>query len=125
MSFQTSDSNSIIDNFEADIPISQVVKTLCEVTSRRLVAVTTGVTKAETIVDWQQEKYTLSESQREKLITLYNIVKMLQKFEDDFSIYAFLMGRSPEMGDISPAEAIRAGKYSGAWAAAKNYVADE
>lgn len=121
MSVPTSGDKPINELFDIDIPISEVVEILCYVTSRRLVAVTTGVTSAETVTNWKNQKYSLDDSQKSKLFTMYNIVKMLQdNGEDDISIYAFLIGRSPELDDLSPAEAIRAGNFSEAWAAAKN-----
>lgn len=105
---------------------SDIVRVLEELLSRRLTAVMAGVKDGKTIARWAAgETGDIRDDQKIlRLQTAYQIVLMLLQSSDTPQIVkAWFIGLNPQLGDVSPAEAIREDRLQEALAAARAFAA--
>lgn len=109
-----------------EAPFSEVARKLEQLLSRRLTAVIAGVKEGKTIARWAAGE-TVDARGDEKVLrlrTAYQIALMLLQTSDSPQIVkAWFMGLNPQLGDVSPAEAIREGRLQDTLAAARAFVA--
>ncbi len=106
-------------------PISEIASTLQNLLSRRITAYAVGVRDAKTISRWANEEVegVRNEEVERKLRTAYQVALMLLAVDAPTTVKAWFMGMNPELNDISPIEAIRAGEDREVINAARTFVA--
>jgi len=107
-------------------PFSEIVRYLQDLLSRRLTAVIAGVKDGKTIARWAAgETADMRGPEKElRLRTAFQIAYMLlQSSDSPQTVKAWFMGLNPQLGDTSPAEAIREDRLQDALAAARAFVA--
>ncbi len=97
---------------------------LQEVLSRRLTAYVTGVKDAKTVARWANGEIAEIRDQavEQRLRTTYEITRILLESDSAPTVKAWFIGLSPELGDVSPAEAIHEGQLREALAAARLFA---
>ncbi len=106
-------------------PLSEIARTLEQVLSRRLTAVIVGLKDGKTIARWAagDTQEIRSEDTEQRLRMTYQIVLLLLHSQDSQqTIKAWFIGLNPQLGDVSPAEAIRSGQLQETLAAARAFV---
>lgn len=97
---------------------------LQEVLSRKLTAYIAGVKDAKTVTRWAHgEVADIRVESEQRLRTAYEIVQLLLQFDTAPTVKAWFIGMNPQLGDRSPAEAIREGRFTEALGAARAFVA--
>lgn len=106
-------------------PISEVAHLLQEVLSRRLTAYIVGVKEGKTVSRWASGEVTeIRDHETERrLRTAYQIALLLLTSDSPQTVRAWFIGLNPQLGDSSPADAIRDGQLKDALAAARAFVA--
>jgi len=106
----------------ASIPM--LASLLQDVLSRRLTAYITGVKDAKTVARWANGEITEIRDQavEQRLRTTYEITRLLLEGDSAQTVRAWFIGLSPELGDVSPAEAIHEGQLREALAAARLFA---
>ena len=107
-----------------EAPVSEIAGFLQELLSRRLTAYIAGVTSGKTISRWASGEVTEvrdHETER-RLRTSYEIAQLLLDRDSAQTVKAWFIGLNPQLGDVSPAEAIREGKLKGSLAAARAFA---
>lgn len=106
----------------ADLDVHDLVALLREVLGSKLLALTVDV-DPKTIDRWatDRERGIRSDSEQ-KLRHAYQLFHTLQEVEAPATIRAWFMGMNPQIDDLSPAEAIQAGRQREAMAAARAFV---
>lgn len=108
-------------------PFSEVTKELQELLSRRLTAVMAGVKDGKTIARWaagETPDIRGGEDKERRLRTAYQILHFLLATSDTPLVAkAWFMGLNPQLGDVSPAEAIREDRLKEAIEAARAFAA--
>jgi hypothetical protein len=107
-----------------EAPVSEIAGFLQELLSRRLTAYIAGVTSGKTISRWASGEVTEvrdHETER-RLRTSYEIAQLLLDRDSAQTVKAWFIGLNPQLGDVSPAEAIREGKLKEALAAARAFA---
>lgn len=108
-------------------PFSEVTKELQELLSRRLTAVMAGVKDGKTIARWaagETPDIRGGEDKERRLRTAYQILHFLLATSDTpLVVKAWFMGLNPQLGDVSPAEAIREDRLKEAIEAARAFAA--
>lgn len=103
---------------------AEVAGYLQELLSRRLVAYIAGVKDAKTVTRWASgEVENVRDENEKRLRTAYEIAKLLVRFDSPRVVKAWFIGLNPQLGDVSPAEAIHDGDLKGAMSAARAFVA--
>lgn len=103
---------------------AEVAGYLQELLSRRLVAYIAGVKDAKTVTRWASgEVENVREENEKKLRTAYEIAQLLVRFDSPRVVKAWFIGLNPQLGDVSPAEAIHDGDLKEAMSAARAFVA--
>ncbi len=106
-------------------PLSEIARTLEQVLSRRLTAVIVGVKDGKTIARWASgnTEEIRNDETEQRLRTTYQIVLLLLQSQDSQqTVKAWFIGLNPQLGDVSPAEAIRNGQLQDALAAARAFI---
>lgn len=65
----------------------------------------------------------MREENEKKLRTAYEISQLLVRFDSPRVVKAWFIGLNPQLGDVSPAEAIHDGDLKEAMSAARAFVA--
>lgn len=106
-------------------PLTEVAHLLQQVLSRRLTAYIVGVREGKTVSRWASGEVTeirdLTTAQRVR--TVYEIVLLLLANDSPQTVRAWFIGLNPQLGDVSPADAIREGRLKDALAAARAFAA--
>lgn len=106
---------------ETSIP--DIAATLQEMLSRRLVAYVAGVKDAKTVSRWAGgEVNAVRHESEQRLRVAFEIAQLLLQFDSPRVVKAWFMGLNPQLGDVSPADAIREGKLKEAMVAARAFV---
>lgn len=108
-------------------PLDTVAHTLQNVLSRRLTAVIVGVKDTKTIGRWADgaSDEIRGEDKERRLRTAYQIVVfLLGAANSPQTVKAWFIGLNPQLGDTSPAEAIRDDRLQEALIAARAFAAD-
>lgn len=105
-------------------PISEVAGQLQELLSRRLTAVIAGVKEGKTVSRWANGEITEIRDPftEQRLRTAYEIALLLLEYDSPQTVRAWFIGLNPELGDVSPAEAIREGRLKDALSAARMFA---
>lgn len=103
---------------------AEVAGYLQELLSRRLVAYVAGVKDAKTVTRWASgEVENVRHENERRLRTAYEIAQLLVRFDSPRVVKAWFIGLNPQLGDVSPAEAIHDGELKEAMSAARAFVA--
>jgi len=103
---------------------AEVAGYLQELLSRRLVAYIAGVKDAKTVTRWASgEVENVRHENEKRLRTAYEISQLLVFFDSPRVVKAWFIGLNPQLGDVSPAEAIHDGELKEAMSAARAFVA--
>ena len=103
---------------------AEVAGYLQELLSRRLVAHIAGVKDAKTVTRWVTgEVVNVRHENERRLRTAYEIAQLLVGFDSPRVVKAWFIGLNPQLGDVSPAEAIHDGELKRAMSAARAFVA--
>lgn len=104
--------------------VAEVAGYLQELLSRRLVAYIAGVKDAKTVTRWASgEVENVRHDNEKRLRTAYEIAQLLVRFDSPRVVKAWFIGLNPQLGDVSPAEAIHDGELKEAMSAARAFVA--
>lgn len=105
-------------------PVSEVASHLQDLLSRRLTAVIAGVKEGKTVSRWASGEITEIRDPytEQRLRTAYEISLLLLEHDSPQTVRAWFIGLNPQLGDVSPAEAIREGRLKDALAAARTFV---
>jgi hypothetical protein len=105
-------------------PVREVATLLQDVLSRRLTAFIAGVTDGKSVTRWASgEVTTIRDYEMEqRLRTSYEIAQLLLSGDSPQTVKAWFIGLNPQLGDTSPAEAIREGKLRESLAAARAFA---
>lgn len=105
-------------------PVGEVAAVLQAVLSRRLTAFVAGVDDGKTVTRWASgEVAEIRDYETEqRLRTAYEIVQLLLDHESAQTVKAWFIGLNPQLGDTSPAEALREGRLKESVAAACTFA---
>ena len=106
-----------------EAPVSEIAGFLQELLSRRLTAYIAGVTSGKTISRWASgEVAEVRDHETERrLRTSYEIAQLLLDRDSAQTVKAWFIGLNPQLGDVSPSEAIREGRLKDSLAAARAF----
>jgi hypothetical protein len=104
-------------------PVTDVADFLQDVLGRRLVAYVADVKDAKTVSRWAHGETEPREASEKRLRTAYEIAYLLAAFDSPRVVKAWFIGLNPQLGDISPAEAIHDETFKDALAAARAFIA--
>lgn len=105
------------------LPLSEIAGLLQELLSVRLTAYVAGVKSGKSVTRWARgEVVSVRQESEQRLRTAYEIVHLLSQFDSPKVIRAWFIGMNPELDDVSPAEAIRDGRFRDAIGAAKSFI---
>ncbi|HET8626220.1 MAG TPA: hypothetical protein VFL91_02315 [Thermomicrobiales bacterium] len=111
-------------NLSTRVTIQEAARSLQDLLSRRLTAYMLGVKDAKTITRWASgEVTTIRYESEERLRCAYEIVQLLTQFDTRQIVRAWFIGLNPQLGDVSPAQAIRDGQLKEALGAARAFIA--
>lgn len=105
-------------------PVSEIAGVLQELLSRRLTAYIAGVSDGKTVTRWVNGDVSgiRDYTQEQRLRVAYEIVQLLLANESAPTVKAWFIGLNPQLGDVSPSEAIRDGHLKEALAAARAFT---
>lgn len=105
--------------------IGEIASMLQNLLSRRITAYAVGVNDAKTISRWANEEVAgvRNEEVERKLRTAYQVALMLLAVDAPTTVKAWFMGMNPDLDDVSPIEAIRAGEDREVINAARAFIA--
>ena len=100
---------------------------LQELLTRRLTAYIAGVDSAKTVTRWVSGEITSirNHATEHRLRTAYEIVLLLLGQDSPEIVRAWFIGLNPELGDVSPAEALHHGQLKDALIAARVFSAGD
>ena len=104
-------------------PMNDVAHYLQDLLSRRLVAYIADVKDAKTVSRWANGEADPREESEKRLRTAYEITHLLVEFDSPRVVKAWFIGLNPQLGDMSPAEAIHGGQLKEALVAARAFMA--
>lgn len=105
-------------------PLSDVAGFLQDLLSRRLTAYIAGVADGKTVSRWANgdvrdiRDYTTEQ----RIRTAYEIAHLLLGTDSAQTVKAWFIGLNPQLGDVSPAEAIREGRLKESLASARAFT---
>ncbi len=106
------------------VPLDGAVRELQGLLSRRLTAYIAGVKDAKTVTRWVNGETTdMRQASEERVRTAYEIMQLLLAFDSPEVVRAWFIGLNPELGDVSPAEALHEGRLKEALSAARAFAA--
>ena len=105
--------------------LKTMASTLIEVLGRPITAYIVHVRNVKTVSRWASGEVSSVRDRysEERLLAAYQVVSLLQEFEGNETIRAFMLGMNPVLNDEAPAQALRDGNFVGAMDAAKNLAA--
>ena len=97
-------------------PVSEIAGTLQELLSRRLTAFIAGVGDGKTVSRWASGEVAEIRDvwMEQRLRTAYEITQLLLTYDASQTVKAWFIGLNPQLGDVSPAEALREGRLKDA-----------
>jgi hypothetical protein len=104
--------------------VSEIAGVLQELLSRRLTAFVAGVGDGKTVGRWANGEVAeiRDYTTEQRLRTAYEIAQLLMGDDSAQTVKAWFIGLNPQLGDVSPAEAINEGRLKEALAAARAFV---
>jgi hypothetical protein len=108
-----------------DASIQEMSARLQELLTRRLTAYIAGVDAGKTVTRWVNgETAEIRDPEVERrLRTAYQIALLLLNQDSPQTVRAWFIGLNPQLGDVSPAEAIHDGHLKDALTAARAFLA--
>lgn len=105
-------------------PVNEIAGVLQEVLSRRLTAYIAGVGDGKTVSRWANGEVTeiRDYTTEQRLRRAYEIVQLLMNYDSPQTVKAWFIGLNPQLGDVSPAEALHEGRLKEALAAARAFT---
>jgi hypothetical protein len=105
-------------------PVSEIAGTLQELLSRRLTAFIAGVGDGKTVSRWASGEVAEIRDvwMEQRLRTAYEITQLLLTYDAAQTVKAWFIGLNPQLGDVSPAEALREGRLKDALSAARAFT---
>ena len=105
-------------------PVSEIAGLLQHLLSRRLTAYVAGVSDGKTVSRWANGEVAeiRDHTMEQRLRTTYEIAQLLMGYDSAQTVKAWFIGLNPQLGDVSPAEAIRDGRLREALAAARAFT---
>ncbi len=106
-------------------PVQEIAGRLQELLSRRLTAYIAGVDNGRTVARWASGEITEIRQQdtEQRLRSAYEIALLLLDQDAPETVRAWFIGLNPQLGDVSPAEAIHDGHLKDAFGAARAFMA--
>lgn len=105
--------------------VQEVATFLQDILTRRLTALVAGQKDGKTVTRWVTGE--ISEIRdpmvEQRLRTSYEVAKMLLQYDSPQTVRAWFVGLNPQLGDVSPAEAIANGDLKEVRAAARAFIA--
>lgn len=116
---------SQIHRQSVEAPVRELAGRLQELLTRRLTAYIAGVASGKTVTRWATGEISeiRDHATEQRLRTAYEIVLLLLGQDSPETVRAWFIGLNPELGDMSPAEALRDGHLKEALAAARAFSA--
>ena len=102
-------------------PVDEMARDLQELLSLRVIASTTGVQSPKAVSRWLTGATPHPETLN-KLRSLYRTVLILRDAYGPETIRAWLSGANPDLGDMTPLAALRAGRDVDVFHAAESFV---
>lgn len=105
-------------------PVNEVAGVLQEILSRRLTAYIAGVGDGKTVSRWANGEVAVirDHAAEQRLRRAYEIVQLLMNYDSPQTVKAWFIGLNPQLGDVSPAEALHEGRLKEALAAARAFT---
>jgi len=105
-------------------PVSEVAGFLQELLSRRLTAYIAGVGDGKTVTRWANGEVAeiRDHTTEQRLRAAYEIAQLLLGSDSAQTVKAWFIGLNPQLGDVSPAEAIREGRLKESLASARAFA---
>lgn len=106
-------------------PVQEIAGRLQELLSRRLTAYISGVDNGRTVARWASGEITEIRQQEteQRLRAAYEIALLLLDQDAPETVRAWFIGLNPQLGDVSPAEAIHDGNLKETFGAARAFLA--
>jgi hypothetical protein len=106
-------------------PVSEIAGVLQELLSRRLTAYIAGVSDGKTVGRWASGDMAEIRDHKteQRLRATYEITQLLMSYDSAQTVKAWFIGLNPQLGDVSPAEAIHDGQLKETFAAARAFIA--
>lgn len=76
-----------------------------------------------TLTRWRKGDIAVPDESSKRLRLVYQIFRLLESSESDYTIRAWFIGMNPQLDDDSPLEAIAAGRHKDALVAARAFLA--
>lgn len=106
------------------VDTGQAAAYLQEVLSQRLVAYISNVKEGKTVARWATgEVAGMRTESEQRMRTAYEIAQLLTQFDSPRTVKAWFIGLNPQLGDVSPAEALHDGNLQEALSAARAFIA--
>jgi hypothetical protein len=104
--------------------VQEVAATLQELLSRRVTAYLAGVGDGKTVARWATGQVTeiRDDAVERRLRRAYEIAHLLLQVDSAATVRAWFIGLNPQLGDVSPAEAIHDGQLQEALIAARAFI---
>jgi hypothetical protein len=103
-------------------PLADVADFLQDVLGSRLVAYVGGVKDTKTVSRWAKGQAEARQESEARLRIAYEIAHLLIEFDSPRIVKSWFIGLNPQLGDMSPAEAIHDGQLKDAIAAARAFI---
>lgn len=105
-------------------PVSEIAGLLQSLLSRRLTAYIAGVGDGKTVSRWASGEIVeiRDHTVEQRLRTAYEIAQLLIGYDSAQTVKAWFIGLNPQLGDVSPAEAIREGRLKESVTAARAFI---
>lgn len=106
-----------------EFDLSHIAGFLREMLGASLVAYITGVTDTGTVSRWVNGSRNPRHEHEQRLRTTFQVFQLLQGEESSHTVRAWFIGLNPQLGEVSPAEALHEGRLADVLVAAKAYAA--
>lgn len=104
------------------VDIAGVARYLQETLGQKLVAYMTGLADPKGVGHWARGEQAPRSGTEAKLRAVYQVFHLLLAEDSAHVVRAWFIGMNPQLGDDSPAEAIREGRLKEVLAAARAFV---
>ncbi len=124
MDLVTSAVSQTLHHRATSAPVSEIAGFLQNLLSRRLTAYIAGVRDGKTVNRWANGEVVDIRDYwvEQRLRTTYEIAQLLIGYDSAQTVKAWFIGLNPQLGDVSPAEAIKEGRLKESLAAARAFT---
>jgi hypothetical protein len=105
--------------------VQELAAFLQDILTRRVTALLAGQKDGRTVRRWASGEITVIRDPdvEQRLRTAYEVAKMLLQYDSPQTVRAWFIGLNPQLGDVSPVDAISEGQLKEVRAAARAFVA--